>query len=103
MARDTSSPRSARQRLQASTRKPLRRVMAEVHLLVFDNLRALMRHYLEVGPIFSPTVEAEKADDKDYIRRLLTPALGSEARAVADEITDTLKEMAPKKVEDALR
>lgn len=81
----------------------LRRAMTIAHLRTYDNLRELVRHHVEAGPIWRPVVEAGRfgAGEPDYIEKLLRPTFGDDAPAMEEEIEWQGK--TPSKVEDVLR
>ena len=80
----------------------LRRLMAFIHLQTYDNLRAIVKRHIDVGPIWRPIVTSGHLAEPDYIQRLLEPTFGQNSVAIAKSIGDELPQ-SPKRIEDALR
>lgn len=89
--------------LSTRQHKELRRIMAQVHLETYDNLRELVGKYLIKGYAWMPTVEANHLSDKNYIYHLLEPTFGEETSLIIEPILEKIDGMSPKKTEDLLR
>ena len=80
----------------------LRRLMAQMHLQTYDNLRAIVQAHIAGGPAWHPIVTNAYSNEPDYFRQALEPTFGADAAAAAESIECNFIQ-SPKKVEDALR
>lgn len=82
----------------------LRRLMAIIHLQTYDNLRAVVQKYLEIGYLWLPLVEASQLASQGYIERLLEPTFKKDAPQVAAEVRQSLEgKKNSKKMQNALQ
>ena len=81
----------------------LRRLMIDVHLQTYDNLRMIVQKHLEVGAIWQPIVDAVRLGNEEYVQSLLEPTFGTETDIVLKEISVKLHGMSSRKVENLLR
>jgi hypothetical protein len=81
----------------------LRHRMIELHLKTYDNLREVLSKHLNGACIWSPVVDAKKYPQRDYIERLLRPTVGTQAKAVAEDMLRNESADTPKKMENGLR
>jgi hypothetical protein len=80
----------------------LRKLMVQVHLQTYDNLRAVLQRYLEVGYICLPVVEAKQLAAENYVQCLLEPTFNEESSAIAVDTLNNLQVKSPRKIKDAL-
>lgn len=80
----------------------LRKFMVQVHLQTYDNLRAVLQRYLEIGYICLPVVEARQLATENYVQCLLEPTFNGEASVIAAETLNNLKVKSPSKIKNAL-
>lgn len=81
----------------------LRRLMAQVHLQTYDNLRDIVRAHIEAHAVWRPIVEPGRKLDDAYLRNLLKPTFGDN---LVDEVALLAGETAglsAGKVQDALQ
>lgn len=80
----------------------LRRVMVEVHLRTYDNLRAVLLHHLDGTAVWRPVVEERRLQESGYVRHLLEPTFGAAAQLHADAVVEQANGQRPKDVESEL-
>ena len=80
----------------------LRRLMAQVHLTTYDNLRAVLLFHLDGKSVWRPVVEEARLGEKDYIRRLLAPSLGERSGSCAASAVEFENAQGAKSVESIL-
>ena len=80
----------------------LRRLMAQVHLQTYDNLRCIVQSHLDLGSVWRPVVETARISEKGYLEKLLVPTFNAEAETEASAITIEQKGLSRSKVQDAL-
>lgn len=81
----------------------LRKLIVQVHLQTYDNLRAVFQRYLEISYICLPVVEARQLATENYVQYLLEPTFNSEASVIATDTLKNLQVKSPSKIEGALR
>ena len=80
----------------------LRRLMTQVHLQTYDNLRAVVQVHIKDGPVWRPIVTTAHLNEPDCLPNLLEPTFGGDATSIAREIYLELPQKTPSKIEDAL-
>ena len=98
----TADGRDVLSLLDSGQHQELRRTMAKAHLQTYDNLRVVVQKHLHLDGVWRPIVEADKANDSDYITRLLEPTFGQGASEQAEQVLSTLNGNSHKKLEDEL-
>lgn len=81
----------------------LRRVMVKVHLETYNNLRAVVKKYLQTDGIRMPIIEASQISNNGYIHRLLEPTFKEDTQVKLISFQENLKDKSPKKIEEFLR
>ena len=80
----------------------LRRLMAQVHLRTYDNLRAVLLFHLDGKPVWRPVVEEARLGETDYVRRLLAPSLGERCGSCVASTVEFGNGQGAKSMESAL-
>ena len=80
----------------------LRRLMAQVHLQTYDNLRLIVQSHIDAGKVWRPVVESARMSEKDYLKQLMVPTFGAEAETEADAIMAEYNGLSRGKVQDAM-
>lgn len=80
----------------------LRRLMAQIHVQTYDNLRSVVQNHIDSGPVWRPVVDAARIAECDYIEKLLRPTFGTESDAVAAEVKSECVGQPPGKLRDSL-
>lgn len=81
----------------------LRRLMAQVHLRTYENLRSVVQRHITDGPVWRPIdVKKELLPQDDYLQNLLEPTFGSKASSIATKIRVKHGGESPSKIRDAL-
>ncbi len=82
--------------------RTLRRMMAQVHLRTYDNLRSIVQSHIHSGTVWRPVVEAARMSEKGYVKKLLSPTFGEEAEEEVAAIVMEGKRLSHSKLQDAL-
>lgn len=64
----------------------LRRLMAQVHMQTYDNLRSVVQNHIDQGSVWRPVVDAARISETSYVEKLLRPTFGAQSHAVATEV-----------------
>ena len=80
----------------------LRRLMAQVHLQTYDNLRRIVQCHIEAGNVWMPVVEAGSMSEKGYLEELLKPTFGEESEIEVAKVKSEQKGLNRGKLQDAL-
>lgn len=80
----------------------LRKVMAELHLNTYDNLRAVLLHHLDGTSVWRPVVEERRLAETSYVRRLLEPTFGEAAQSLAEPMEELADQRSAKTIESYL-
>ena len=98
----TEAGRSVLKLLTSQDYITLRRLMAQVHLQTYDNLRCIVQSHIESGPVWRPVVESTRISEKGYLEKLLAPTFGTETDAEASMFMAEHKGLSAGRVQDAL-
>lgn len=82
--------------------RTLRRVMAQVHLQTYGNLRGIVKSHIDSGAVWRPVVEAVRMSEKGYTEKLLSPTFGESANEEVAAIMTGHKTLSRSKLQDAL-
>lgn len=80
----------------------LRKVMAELHLNTYDNLRAVLLHHLDGTSVWRPVVEERRLAEAGYVSRLLAPTFGEKAKSLGDPRANLTDRRRTKSIESDL-
>jgi len=82
--------------------RTLRRMMAQVHLRTYDNLRSIVLSHIASGAVWRPVVEAVRMSDEGYIKKLLSPTFEKELEDEVAAIVEEGTRLSRSKLQDAL-
>ena len=88
--------------LEGNRYTELRRIMTEMHLKTYDNLRAVLLHHLDGKAVWRPVVEERRLRETGYVSRLLEPTCNAAAQSHADSIVKLADERSAKNIESRL-
>ena len=95
----TSTGHSVLSLLASKDYTTLRRLMAQIHIQTYDNLRRIVESHVEVGKVWMPVVDAGAMSEKNYMEKFLKPTFGKKAKS---EATKIVSEQNRSKIQDAL-
>ncbi|MBI4303398.1 MAG: hypothetical protein HY665_03565 [Chloroflexi bacterium] len=99
----TESGRNVLDLLKKRSFAELRKVMVQVHLRTYDNLRRVVEKHLDVGAVWRPLVDPERMNDRSYVVKLLQPSFDGDAGNEVDSLLSTREVSTAKKLENALQ
>ena len=88
--------------LETKNYTDLRRLMAQVHLRTYNNLRAVFLFHLDGKPVWRPVVEEARLNEKDYLARLLAPSLGGQSASCIASVVEFDNERRATSIESVL-
>ena len=98
----TSAGLGALELLESKRYTDLRRLMAQVHLNTYSNLRAVLLFHLDGRPVWRPVVEEGRLGERNYVLRLLTPSLGEQSASRVASVVPFDNEQGLKSIESVL-
>ncbi len=80
----------------------LRRLMAQIHIQTYDNLRRIVKNHIETGKVWRPVVESGLMAEERYIEKLLKPTFEENSEIEANKILAEQNGLNRSKIQDAL-